>query len=138
MEFYEYTRTVKDSEDDIRLITEFTKAFEDKTKEIKNLKVDVLIEPTDNRPKRYCVPYYDSAFSVFHLLDDSGEIIDEIRLSTEISLENKSNLFKRKYIIQARKCDRDGHLKHYFAMDYDSYEKLLDKIIIYRLNIYLP
>jgi len=129
--------TQENIDENIRHIKLFTKAFESRIKDIKDVDFVTNINVGDKYSDNYCVQYFDEAKTKFVLMDKNRKVLDEIDLSTSVSYDKTDETYKRAYTFNARKWDRNEKLDYYSKREFESFDKLIDNFMVYRLNIYL-
>jgi len=134
----EYSYTIEAQAENIRCITEFTKAFEDLIQEIKGVKFIISQYYAGKKVHCSCIPYHHCALTVFDVLTHKGQIIDRIELASEISFDKVSQLNKRSYSFIIRKFQtRSNSIEFYSERVFEDYHNLLNLLSTYRLNFYM-
>lgn len=128
-----YLHTEKDKEDDILLIKEFTKAFEDKFKNLLHLVVYNYGELDGIVDLKYCIdigvlPGAETVYCMHSL----GNICEMIWLSTEINpFGVNENLIARTFTIQYQKKLKGQVVDKFYGYSKNSYDEVIEKFELF-------
>jgi hypothetical protein len=129
MEKKKYLHTEKDKEDDILLIKQFTKAFEDKFKNFLHLVVFNYGELDGIDDFKYCVDKGDlPGAETVYSMHSQGNIREMIWLSTGTNPNGVSkNLFARTFTLKYQKKVKGQLDNKFYEYSINSFERVIEK-----------
>lgn len=128
-----YIHTEKDKENDILLIKEFTKAFEDKFKNILHLIIYNYGELDGIEDYKYCVdkgvlPGAETVYSMHY----QGNIHEMIWLSTEINPNGiGDNLIARTFSLMYQKKVKGQLVAKFYDSTINSFDEVIEKLELF-------